>query len=84
MMVNASAMAALVQIGPAAAGGLITTLQSGSPTARMRAAQALVPLRVSSAIPALFAALDDDSPAVQHYAEEALERLGVGMTFVIL
>ena len=32
----------------------------------------------SAAAQSLIAALDDESPVVQHYASEALTRLGVG------
>ncbi len=73
---------ALIQIGQPAVPVLIETLGSESPAARAGAARALIPMESHDAIPALFAALDDDSVLVTHYAEEALERMGVGMVFV--
>jgi HEAT repeat protein len=73
---------ALIQIGPPAIPALIQTLGgSPSPAARAGAARALVPLESHDAIPALFAALDDDSALATHYAERALERMGVGMVY---
>ena len=53
----------------------------GNPSSAVRAgaARALIPLESHDAIPALFAALDDESAIVSFYAEEALWRLGVGM-----
>jgi HEAT repeat protein len=72
---------ALAQIGPPAIPALIQTLGSPSPAARAGAARVLVPLESHDAIPALFAALDDDSALVTHYAEQALERMGVGMVY---
>lgn len=72
---------ALIQIGQPAIPALIETLGSPSPAARAGAARVLVPLESHDAIPALFAALDDDGALVTHYAEEALERMGVGMVF---
>ena len=48
---------------------------------RAGAARALVPLESQDAIPALLAALDDESAIVSLYAEEALWRLGIGMVF---
>ncbi len=72
----------LVQIGPPAAATMIQTLgNSPSPAARAGAARVLIPLESHDAIPALFAALDDDSALVTHYAEQALERMGVGMVY---
>jgi HEAT repeat protein len=72
---------ALIQIGAPAVPALIETLNSPSPAARAGAARALIPLESHAAIPALFAALDDDSAFVTHYAEEALARMGVGMVY---
>jgi len=57
-------------------------LSSESPAARAGAARALIPLESHAAIPALFAALDDESVMVTHYAQDALWRLGVGMVLV--
>jgi HEAT repeat protein len=46
---------------------------------RAGAARALCIIQPEEAVPALCAALDDPSAAVTYYAEEALERLGVGL-----
>ena len=73
---------ALIQIGQPAAPVLIETLSSPSPASRAGAARALVPLESHAAIPALFAALDDESVLVTHYAQEALWRMGVGMVLI--
>jgi HEAT repeat protein len=75
---------ALLQIGAPAVPVLIEALRSPSPAARAGAARALIPLAEHGhdAIPALFAALDDDSALVTHYAQEALWRMGVGMVLV--
>ncbi|MGD9099103.1 MAG: HEAT repeat domain-containing protein [Anaerolineae bacterium] len=72
---------ALIQIGAPAIPALIGALSHASPAVRAGAARVLVPLESHDAIPALFAALDDDSALVTYYAEEALERMGVGMVF---
>jgi HEAT repeat protein len=75
---------ALLQIGAPAVPALIEALRSESPAARAGAARAFIPLAEHGhdAIPALFAALDDDSALVTYYAEEALWRMGVGMVLV--
>ena len=69
---------ALARMGPDMAPEFIALLREGGPRARIAAARALVTIRTEDAIPALIAALEDDSPAVQFYAEQALDRLGVG------
>ena len=72
---------ALWRIGASAVPILVRKLQTGSPLERIRAAKALVPIESHEAIPALIGALDDENAVVTHYAEEALERMGVGMTY---
>ncbi len=72
---------ALVALGREAVPALLETLRHGSPQARREAARALAHLQDPRAIPALYAALDDPSPHVTAWAEEALQRLGIGMVF---
>jgi len=72
---------ALIAIGPDAVPALIHELQRSTSSARAESARALALLEDESAIPALFAALDDQSMLVQYWAEEGLTRLGIGMTF---
>lgn len=69
---------ALGKIGPPAAAALIEALQNEQPWVRVRAAKALVPIESRQAIGPLFYALEDESYMVRHYAEIALERMGVG------
>lgn len=70
---------ALAQFGQPAVGVLIDALEGGDTAARAGAARALCAIRAQEAIPALYEALDDPSATVTHYAEEALEKLGVGI-----
>ena len=69
---------ALAKIGEAAAPALVEAMGHEQSWVRVRAAKALIPVQSKAAIPALFAALEDDSYVVRQYAEEALARLGVG------
>ncbi len=71
----------LGRIGAPAVPALIIALQEGEVTARAGAARALSVIQPEEAIPALYAALDDPSAIVTYYAEEALERMGVGMVY---
>ena len=73
---------ALCRIGAAAVPVLLRALQEGAPVERIRAAKALVPIESHEAIPALIHALDDEDAIVTHYAEDALERMGVGMVLL--
>jgi HEAT repeat protein len=78
VFVSAMASDALARIGQASTITLIDRLKNGAALERARAAKALLAILDSRSIPALIAALDDESPVVQHYASEALTRLGVG------
>ena len=73
---------ALRRIGAAAVPTLVRALQEGAAIERIRAAKALAPIESQQAIPALIRALDDEDAIVTHYAEDALERMGVGMVLL--
>ncbi len=73
---------ALIHIGPPAVPGLIRALENDAmPQVRANAARALALIGDESTIPALFHALEDDSMMVQYWAEEGLERMGVGQIY---
>ena len=80
-LVSRIAADSLARIGTPAIPALITALQAKETPVRAGAARALCSIQSEKAIPALCAALDDPSAIVTHYAEEALERLGVGLIF---
>ncbi len=70
---------ALSRIGEPAVSALIAALGAPESPVRAGAARALSIIQPEGAIPALYAALDDPSVLVSHYADEALERMGVGL-----
>ena len=72
---------ALIAAGPDAVPALLETMQNGSQAARLKAVRALALLEDQRAIPILFQALDDESALVAHWADEGLQRMGVGMSF---
>ena len=73
---------ALIHIGPAAVAPLITALgDAASQQRRFLSARALSRLAAPESIPALFRALEDDSSLVQFWADEGLDRLGIGMLY---
>jgi HEAT repeat protein len=72
---------ALASTGPAAIPSLNEALHSPDPAVRIEAARALANIQDPQTIPALFAALDDPSRIVNHWAEVGLERQGIGMLF---
>ena len=78
-LVSRIAADSLGRIGTPAVPALIEALQRGATATRAGAARALSVIQPQEAIPALCAALDDPSAIVTHYAEEALERMGVGI-----
>ncbi len=72
---------ALARMGPAASPALVRALEENPHNAvvRFRAARALASVATPEAVPALVRALEDESSLVQYYAQDALERLGVGL-----
>jgi HEAT repeat protein len=72
----------LAAFGQPAVDALIRALEEGATAARAGAARALCAVQPEEAVPALFKALDDPSALVTHYAEEALERMGVGIVLL--
>ncbi len=73
---------ALSRVGRPAVLALIEALgQAAEPRVRLYAARSLATIRDTSAIPALFKALEDESALVQYWADEGLERMGVGQVY---
>jgi HEAT repeat protein len=73
--------AALSALGSEAISPLTLALRAEEPAVRIEAARALASIDDPAVIPALFAALSDPSTLVVHWAEEGLNRSGVGMVF---
>jgi HEAT repeat protein len=73
---------ALSQFGETAVVALIDALEEGDTATRAGAARALRAIQPQEAILALYKALDDPSAVVTYYAEEALEKMGVGIIFL--
>ena len=72
---------ALSMIGEQAVGSLAERLTDESPYVRLMAIRALGRIRSQSCVVPLFGLLEDPSYLVRHYAQEALEALGVGMVY---
>jgi HEAT repeat protein len=73
---------ALIQIGAPAVPALCEALdREVEPAVRVNLARALALIADTRSIPALFRALDDDSAIVQHWADQGLEKMGVGQVY---
>jgi HEAT repeat protein len=72
---------ALIANSASAVPALLEIMGSASQGARLRAVRALAIIGDTRAIPVLFAALDEDSAWIAYWAEQGLERMGVGMMF---
>lgn len=81
-MVSGLACNALVVIGKPSVPSLLEIPKNVPQTARINAMRALAEIADHSAIPALMAALEDDSVMIRHWAEEGLERLGLNMVYL--
>jgi Uri superfamily endonuclease len=80
--VSSIASDALSMIGDAAVEALAEKLTDDDPHVRLLAVRALSRIKSQSTIGPLFGALEDSSYLVRHYAQEALEALGVGMVYL--
>jgi HEAT repeat protein len=72
---------ALSMIGEPAVAALVGCLDAEDTHTRLLAVRALARIRSQAAIGPLFGVLEDSSYLVRHYAQEALEALGVGMVY---
>ena len=72
---------ALIAVGEQVVPALSETLENGSQRTKIEAARALALIGDPSSIPVLFKAWQAGSTMIQHWAEEGLERMGVGMQF---
>jgi HEAT repeat protein len=72
---------ALIAIGKAAVPALMDTAKSHSQAARLEAMRALARIGDPNAIPILYAAYEENSALMEFWADEGLERMGVGMIF---
>jgi HEAT repeat protein len=72
---------ALAATGGDAVPPLLELMQNGPSKASLEAARALALIGDVRSIPAMFQALDGDSLLLEYWANEGLERMGVGMVF---
>lgn len=72
---------ALIAIGADAVPALIRVMGDGSQPARIQAVRALAEIGDTRAVPVLFAALDEDSALIEHWAGLGLQNMGVNMVF---
>jgi HEAT repeat protein len=75
------AAASLVAVGEKAVPALLEILEKGPQQARLEAIRALALIGDERSLQALYSALDDESALIEYWANEGLERMGVGMTF---
>ncbi|NWF64676.1 MAG: HEAT repeat domain-containing protein [Chloroflexi bacterium] len=73
---------ALVKIGGAAVPTLIEAANDGPSNSRILAARALSELRDQRAIPVMMKCIQEDSAALQYWAQLGLERLGLDMVYI--
>ena len=71
---------ALIEIGSDAVPALLDTLKTGEHGARLQAARALAQIGDPRAISGLFDVLDETA-MLNYWAEQGLEKMGVGMNF---
>ncbi len=80
-LVSMLASKALAATGPAAVPELINLVENSSSKVRLEAVRALALTGDTRSIPTLFNALESDSSLMEYWANEGLDRMGVGMVF---
>lgn len=73
----------LAEIGEGAVPALLRLLENGNPRAMLEVVRSLSVVGDRRSIPALFSLLDHDSQLVAYWANEGLERMGVGMVYYL-
>jgi HEAT repeat protein len=73
---------ALIHIGEEAVPTLLAVLEKGTQEVRVEAVRALAHIGDKRSIPQLFEVLEEDSAMLEYWANEGLEKMGVGMLFV--
>lgn len=73
---------ALLSIGQSSVLPLIEILKNGKQQARIEAARTLALIEDQRAIPALYSVLNEDSAILEYWANDGLNRMGVGMVIV--
>jgi len=76
------AATALIAIGTPAVPALLDLIENASHVVRIEIVRALASIGDPRAIPALMNALEQDSPAMHFWAEQGLDRLGLGMIYM--
>jgi HEAT repeat protein len=72
---------ALIHSGEEAVPALLAVMDSGPQTARLEAVRALAHIGDKRSIPKLFGALEEGSAMLEYWANEGLEKMGIGMLF---
>lgn len=73
---------ALCELGRSVSNNLLVVLNNGKLTARVEAMRALSEIKDTRTISEIMKFLEDDSALVQHWAKEALDKMGVGMVYL--
>lgn len=72
---------ALVAIGKPATGALLEAVINAPQAARLEACRSLAAIGDLDSVTTLFKLLDDNSAMLEYWANEGLERMGIGMSF---
>jgi hypothetical protein len=81
-VVAALVVSALVALGPNVVPSLLDAFEGSSPLARIQIMRALRELRDPRAISVMMKAMDQESAALQYWAREGLEALGLDMVYM--
>jgi len=72
---------ALIATGKEATKAILDVIETGPQTARIEATRVLANIQDPDSISSLFKLLDEDSTLLRYWAEEGLNKMGIGMMF---
>jgi HEAT repeat protein len=72
---------ALIRTGEEAVPALLSVMENGPQNARLEAVRALAHIGDKRSIPGMIGALEEGSAMIEYWANEGLEKMGVGMVF---
>jgi HEAT repeat protein len=81
-LISSLSATALTLIGPEAVPSLLEVVRNERGTARLEAVRALAEIKDPRAIPTLMKVIESDSAVSRYWAEQGLDKLGLGMVYL--
>lgn len=81
-MLSSLAASAMIKVGPEAVPALLDTFENVPPAARIEILRVFAEIGDHRSIPVLMKAMQSDSAVSQYWAEQGLNKMGLGMVYI--